>query len=354
MPNESALTPPTPMMVQYIIGLCCVRSNPESVDVTLGDMVEDDAAGKPRDVDVTVTVDQGDGSLRAFKAYEVKREVRPLDVTVVEQLSAKLRDMRAVTHRGIVSASGFTPAAIAKASAHEVELYSFQRWSIAQGDRMPSFQGDALPMRIDTLESRLLCWANPKFWLYGQNAPPTFTWTPGQSVCDARGGRHSGYATIGLFTDALLLRSTEILLAAGTSTLLGKMPVEPIAQKGQKEVVPVGLRIHTLDVSTEHIFLRLESRLAQIESVTITGDLQWEASAISPEYYVMERVPEGAPFAGAAIAEYGTPDGKMCALTFAPGSGALGVHPNVQLHEKHKNAIRQLKLDLPTRDGSHR
>ncbi|MEX2167668.1 MAG: hypothetical protein WD851_00030 [Pirellulales bacterium] len=346
IPAPKALAP---MVVQYLVGLCCVRTNPESVDVILGDMVEDAAAAKPRDVDVTVTVKEDDGTLRAFKAYEVKREARPLDVTVVEQLNAKLRDMPAVTHRGIVSASGFTPAAIAKASAHEVELYAFQPWSVSPGDRMPSFQGEALPMSIGSFESRLLCWGHPNFWLYGANAPPTFTWTRDQSVCNTRGGRHAKYATIGAFIDELILRSTEILLSTGDApALLSNMPLEPIAKEGQRQVVQLGRHTHTLDVSSYRIFLSLESRIVQIDSITITGDLQWETSVIRPQYYVMERVPDGVPFAGAAIAEYGTPDGKMCALTFAPGSGAVGVHPNIQLHEKHKNAIRQLKLALPT------
>lgn len=47
---------------------------PSAVDVRVGDLVLDKAAGKHRDVDVTVTLKEEDGSTRAFKAYEVKRE----------------------------------------------------------------------------------------------------------------------------------------------------------------------------------------------------------------------------------------------------------------------------------------
>ncbi len=61
----------TPMLVQYVVGLCCLRRNPEAVDVTVGDLVLDTAAGKARDVDITVTLQELDG-IRAFKAYEVK------------------------------------------------------------------------------------------------------------------------------------------------------------------------------------------------------------------------------------------------------------------------------------------
>ena len=43
----------TPMLLQYLVGLCCLRWDPGAVDVTIGDMVLDTAAGKERDVDVT-------------------------------------------------------------------------------------------------------------------------------------------------------------------------------------------------------------------------------------------------------------------------------------------------------------
>ena len=44
------------MMVQYLVGLCCLRHDPDAIDVTIGDMVMDDAAGKERDVDVTTAL----------------------------------------------------------------------------------------------------------------------------------------------------------------------------------------------------------------------------------------------------------------------------------------------------------
>jgi hypothetical protein len=100
-----------------------MHSAPESVEVTLGDMVLDPAAGKERDVDVTVKFKESTGIVRAIIGYEVKREKVPLDVKHIEQLSLKLLDMPTVTHRAIVSASGFTDGAKRKASAHGVDLY---------------------------------------------------------------------------------------------------------------------------------------------------------------------------------------------------------------------------------------
>ncbi len=119
----------TPMLVQYLVGLCCLRRNPAAVDITLGDMVLDTAAGKERDVNVTLTLEEAPGMTRAFKAYEVKREKRPLDVADVEQLCIKLLDMSTVTHRAIVSASGFTKPAQEKAARHGVELFIIHPWT---------------------------------------------------------------------------------------------------------------------------------------------------------------------------------------------------------------------------------
>lgn len=49
----------TPMVVQYLVGLCCLKANPESVDVIIGDLVDDVVAEKARDVDITVTIKNG-------------------------------------------------------------------------------------------------------------------------------------------------------------------------------------------------------------------------------------------------------------------------------------------------------
>src|ERR1700674_2014440 len=119
----------TPMLVQYLVGLCCLRWDPDAVDVTIGDMVRDEAANKERDVDVTVTVAEADGARRAFKAYEVKREGSALDVADVEALCLKLGDMPSISHRAIVSSSGFTTGAQAKASYHGVDLFSLRPWT---------------------------------------------------------------------------------------------------------------------------------------------------------------------------------------------------------------------------------
>ena len=130
--------PLSPMLVQYLVGLCCLKWDPNAVDVVIGDMVLDSAAGKLRDVDVTVTISEGGNVTHAFKAYEVKHEGAPLDVTIVEQLCLKLLDMPSVTHRAIVSASGFTSGAQSKAARHGVTLYGLRPWTRPLQEQFPA------------------------------------------------------------------------------------------------------------------------------------------------------------------------------------------------------------------------
>lgn len=115
------------MLVQYLVGLCCMHANPEAVQVELGDLVVDDVLGKKRDVDATVTIRNGERGDWAFKAFEVKDEKSPLDVTVIEQLCGKLADMSSITNRAIVSSSGFTDSAKRKAEHRGVELYILEK-----------------------------------------------------------------------------------------------------------------------------------------------------------------------------------------------------------------------------------
>lgn len=120
----------TPMHVQYLIGLFCLRRNPEAVDITVGDMLHDPAASIDRDVDVTVTYKDDAGASEAIAGYEVKREAEPLDVTRIEQLCIKLNDIPALKRRAVVSASGYSAAAAKKAAAHQIELYEFAPWQL--------------------------------------------------------------------------------------------------------------------------------------------------------------------------------------------------------------------------------
>ena len=347
---ERAATMLTPMQVQYVVGLCCLRRNPDTVDITVGDLVQDAAAEEPRDVDITVTLHEADGTLRAFKAYEVKRKGKPLDVASVEQLCVKLKNMPAVTHRAIVSASGYTRGAIAKANAHNVTLYVLKPWTKPLAEQLSEFPNVGRPEEffLRGFTSNLLYWVNWGLFLVVPDGPPSFT-TP---TFASDGSPHKSFATIKEFQDALLMKSTEILFDLETArTILRTFPVFVIVENDSFESTPPWPHTHTLDVREYKVFLKLDTGLAAVTSVTISGSLQWRRRARAPEFHVVERLPSGEIFAAAAVADYGVGDGRMFAMIFPPDSRTVSIHL-FQLLEKHKNAIRKLKIPVSTAQPS--
>ncbi len=336
------------MLVQYLVGLCCLRHDPDAVDVTVGDLVLDAAAKKRRDVDITVTINETDGTVRAFKAYEVKREGDPLDIITVEQLCIKLRDMPAVTHRAIVSASNFTGGAIAKAEAHDVELYVIKPWTEPIAKQFPDFPNAGRPEEFfPPFESRLLYWMEERLNLLVPDGPPSFNFDDSTPVFTSKGRGHKKFANMKEFSDAIRYRSTVILFPLEpASTMLRTFLFASTPNIEDYEAGPAWPHTHTFGVKEDQVFLKFGEKLAVIDSVTISGKLQWRSRKRVPEFYILESIRGGRIFAGAAIANFGTDDGRMLAITFPPYSRSLGVH-QFQLNEKQRNIIRGLKIPLP-------
>ena len=192
------------MMVQYLVGLCCLRRNADAVDVTVGDLVLDTASEKRRDVDITVTVNEGDGRASAFKAYEVKREGEPLDVAVVEGLCLKLRDMPSVTERAIVSASGFTDGAVAKARAHAVHLFEFKPWTQPLAEQFTAFTrvGPASEFLRD-VTSALLYWFNWRVHFVAPDGPESCGRDQSAPIFSSDGRVHTRFPNLGKYVDTL-------------------------------------------------------------------------------------------------------------------------------------------------------
>ena len=327
----------THMLVQYVVGLCCVRTNPDAVQVELGDLVLDDASGKERDVDVTVTVRDEIGSW-AFKAFEVKDEKSPLDVTVVEQLCLKLKDMPSITHRAIVSSKGFSGQAKRKAEHHGIDLYTLEDWMNPIEFDFPRFGLQGLPEDALPIKLSLLYWVNQKVQVMAPSAQRDFTVLDTDPILDSTGAVHARYSTFGQYKDEILHRSTEVLY-----------PLEPAQTmyRTLPEIHVSGLSFtaewphtHTLDVSADDAHITVED-VVKIERVTISGFMRWQRVREQPIFKVMRRVRDGEPFAGALIA-LGDREGHMFAFVISD-SRTMGIHI-VQLEESQLNMIRQLSL----------
>lgn len=337
----------TPMLVQYLVGLCCLRWDPDAIDITIGDMVPDvAAAGKKRDVDVTVTIAEDPGVTYAFKAYEVKRERSPLDLTDVEQLCLKFLDMPSVTHKAIVSSSGFTESAQAKAAYHGIELYAIKQWSKPMEEQFPVLTMQGLPQDCLRFFQILLCWINPQFRLSLSESLEAFTVQPDDTLFTDQAKVHPQFETFAIYTQELLLRSTNILIDLEPATTIRRTfsPTPISTESGIIAVGPDWPHTHTLDVACDNVYIKIADKFVRLDNITINGYLQWQRMD-KPTYYLIERVPDGETFAGAIVA-MGVQEDSMFALTVSPKSREIGFHP-ICLTKKHKNAIRKLKIKLP-------
>jgi hypothetical protein len=334
------------MLVQYLVGLCCLRWDPNAIDVTIGAMVNDAAAKKERDVDVTVTVAESGSPTHAFKAYEIKHEGTPLDVTEVEALCQKLIDMPSITHRAIVSTSDFTTGARAKAAYHGVELYALRPWTRPLQEQFPSLtmQGTAEEC-FPTIKTEL-CWIDARCELVAREAKSSFTVQPWDRLLDSSGQTHRRYPSFADYRDELLLRSTEILFPLEpAATIFQTLPAPSSAPEG---ITPAGTSwpyTHTLDVAPDDVYVTTAKGSCRLDFVTFAGHLQWRRTRDQTHYYVMERIPDGEAFAGALISTEAR-EGHMTCLVFSPKTREIGIQ-FVRLADKHKNAIRGLKVEIP-------
>lgn len=330
------------MLVQYLVGLCCLKWHPDDVTVTIGDPVDDPAAGKARDVDVTVTVRRPDGETHAFKAYEVKHENKPLDVAVIEQLTLKLNDMPSVTHKAVVSASGFTDGAKAKAKHHGVTLFEIRPWTRPLQEQFPALTMTGTADECFPTSSVMLCWVDWRFQFVSAQAKAAFSIRADDALVNKAGKKHAIYKTFGAFTDELLFRSTDILFSLEpASTLARTFSVPYPSDEHQVGTGPAWPHTHTLDVRGDGVFVRTGEGRVQIEAITISGSLQWQREQ-GALYYVMEDIMTGDAFAGALIANKPR-QGNMVALVLTPDSREIRIQ-FVTLTPEQRNFISGLTL----------
>lgn len=337
------------MLVQYLVGLCCLRWSADVVEVKLGDLIHDHAAERTRDVDVTVTVDGGSDGRFAFMAYEVKREAAPLDVAAVEQLAMKLKDMDSVTHRAIVSASGFTDAACKKARSHGVTLYQLEPWSRPLQEQFPLLTMRGTVEECFPMSKYLLCWPEHKFSIVARDAPGAFNVLDGDPLFTSKKKPHRKFRTFQALKSDLLLRSTEILFPLEPAqTVFNTFPIPAVVPDGRIPVGPAWPHTHTLDITRDDVYVDVASMFFKLDQITISGWLQWQRSQERTLYYVMQDTNTRAAFAGALISS-DLREGHMTALMFSPTSREIGIH-FVRLSEKHLNLIRGLSLKRPAGD----
>lgn len=272
--------------VHYLTGLLQVVTSPEPVEVELGSMVFDDAAEASRDVDVTVRYQSEDGVPSAISGIEVKDHGRPLDVTHVEQLAAKLADMQSLCKRGIVSASGYSEPAIRKATARDVHLYALERWD-------PN--DDVFPTNFAALKDiseQTLLWENATIIFNPDEATDPDLQRVLEGDCPLVG--EDGTSFVGLPNKAALidLVASQTLNDPGTKEVLLALPV------GTRSQMSFNVEL------SDHPCVRIASRLKLLASARISGCIYLKEKRHDMEFRRLVSITEGMkPIVGCGLVE---------------------------------------------------
>lgn len=345
----------TPMHVQYLIGLCCLRRTPDAVDVTLGDMLYDPAAEIDRDVDITVTCKTANGDTEAIAGYEVKKESEPLDVTKIEQLCTKFSDIPSLSKRAVVSASGYSAAAVKKAAAHGIELYEFVPWEEAVQSQFSKMSLSGTPSESILFSNQQMVWLDR----VGVRVNPSAAddrlraqLTENPQILDAQGDGSSEYKDLDQLVRKVLGHAAlqiskspdaQAILLAPRSTPPNEQPDGPLGN-------PLTVQDVLIDVATP-VFIRVDDALVAIQEVLVSGQLQWLFSRRRAAYQVMRLYQGSDVYAGAAISEVPGKEGALLAMLLSPTSSDMMLSI-VNLPEKHKNMIRRLKLRSRSADAA--
>lgn len=335
------------MHFQYLVGLCCLRCNPDAIEMVIGDRVHDASSETERDVDVTIRFPENDGTNTAFMAYEARIEKGALDVADVEQLCAKLNDMPDLTSRAIVSATGFSKAAIKKAAAKNVKLYEFRDWTQNVKDGFPELDlvgsaKESLPFaQTEFRWVSLTIQVNPE-------DPKRDGYFP--SICQEMklfqkdGQPHPLHPTFRDFIDAIT-KPLSIHLSKtpeARAVLLAPLPYPP----HQRPDGPVGDPVHFPKIVTpigDPPYLQGPDGLVPIELLVFDAHLQMHFQRIAADYRILTEVGTNDVFAAAAIRQHPGHENILMSMTMVPENSLAHIRI-IRLTDKQMNFIHKLKV----------
>jgi hypothetical protein len=276
----------TPTDVHFLIGLLTQITRPDGVELELGNMVFDAVAEEDRDVDITVRAFGEDGGVSVFEGIEVKDHTRPLDVAHIEQLCSKLGDMPAITEKAIVSASGYTQAAIKKARHNGVALYSLIPWTapveVATVTLIPNFE---------YVESGYRWVEGPHVHFSPKLQIPeslTQRLTPDTPVFDKNGNPLAEPSTYQAFADRLASRAANLAEQEGHRLEMAS---------GEKK--PVSFNI---TLSDEPFALIADERIS-LADVIVSGVIEYVEQTRAPLCKILVRLEDQCPIVACAVFE---------------------------------------------------
>lgn len=312
--------------IHYIVGLLYLIASPENVQIEMGSMVYDNAAEKARDVDVTITFVDNKGNPTVLKGIEVKKHGRPLDVTHVEQLAAKLNDMKCITHRAIVSASGYTKPAIKKAVSHGLDLYLFTNWeNTSKGfEHFGGYISDHMcerdlkligePVIEFNLGDKILkediknLGNNPEI-LFGEDKKKT-------EVPD-------------------LIHLINNIMANVKKAVIERYPPPLIIDKNETKYFSININI------SDNPYLITPSGKLIIKQARVSVNVQWVETKKELQFKILKKLGDDNPFAGCAITEISI--GNLIGLTVSNSNRSIKLI-NIPISDRNKDKILKHRI----------
>jgi Restriction endonuclease len=313
----------TPTDIHILVGLFTLVTSPDSVEIMLGDFVYDAKAEERRDVDVTVTYKDKNGLISTFKGIEVKKHTRPLDVAHVEQLCVKLNDMPEISHKAIVSASGYTQPARKKANAYSVNLYSLIPWSnTVEGLEHVQFAPNFV------IQQQVLSWASPPsitFHLETLDTNQAIEINKDTPLCNVAGDELD-LKTIQHLSDRLSL--------SAVNQLVNNEEIKAASPEVEKEV-----RVLFDDLG--NICADIDGSKIRLKQALVEGLVIWKEHNLSPEFKVLVSDGELKPYVGCAITEM--LQGNLAGLTVSQVDRNINFI-NIPVSDRNRKKIQQLRL----------
>jgi hypothetical protein len=280
----------SPMHVQYLVGLCCLRRNPEAVEITVGDSLYDPKADYDRDVDVTVTYLNDDGESEAIAGFEVKRESRPLEVGDVEALVTKLNDIPNVNRKSIVSASGYAKPAVNKAKAHGIDIYELVAWDdpISEGFPKSSLKGRASDAVL--FSANVLAWIDQvdvgvNVSKFSKESQQLFD--RNSALFDKNGKTHHQHKDLNALVQSVQLHVAKQLAKSEAALCIRMAPSSTPPNEWLDGPFGSPIPVTNLRIPIEtDVSVRSGSDLIRIESMDFSGSLQWFHHRPKAEYFV--------------------------------------------------------------------
>jgi hypothetical protein len=294
----------------YLVGLLTKVTVPDDVEVELGDVKHKNP----------------DGEIIVFRGIEVKDHLRPLTVEHIEQLCLKFNDMPEITRKAVVSASGYTKAAIAKAEAHNLELFMLIPWD----DPSIGFNHVFAPTGNELLTEIIGNWVQPpgiaikvsnEYWSLLKDADLNRL-----NVCTSDGSPVPAFSS----GEALSSFIANYAAKEHTKNIAGTLKSETEDTYVKRIVEP-----------TDSICIEHRGTIIPVIDFWIIGVIRYIKIKRKTEYKILIKHNETKPYVGCAITEI--TNGNLLGVTVNNETNKLDII-FISLTERQKKRISQTRL----------